>query len=94
MCLQEYIDYLKANLTAPADRFKCLCHLESLRPCLSNDEVQYAISMLDRWIRVGMFNGAISIGHQHVEAVQRDAPNPATKRLAEMDDSSAKRQRF
>jgi hypothetical protein len=99
MCLQEFIDYLKINLTCPADRFKCLCYLESLRPCLSRVEsvdMNYAMGMVDRWIAVGIFSGSESISNERKWMPLDEQDGTSTKRPACCDDvteTCVKRQR-
>jgi hypothetical protein len=69
MSLQQFIDFLKINLTGAHDKFKCLHHLETQQN-FTPMERDYARGMVDRWISVGMFNGTVSGVYD--ESVERD----------------------
>ncbi len=95
MSVQDFVDYLKANLARPADKAKCLCFLDSLSPYLSENDQRYAAGMLDRWISVGVFNGSISRGYREMHC-DHSSSSSAKRSATEADEelsSSAKRPR-
>jgi hypothetical protein len=61
MSLQQFIEYLKINLTGAHDKFKCLHYLETHQG-FTPMEREYARGMVDRWISAGMFQGATVSG--------------------------------
>ncbi len=58
MSLDDFVSYLKTDLGSPSDREKCLDYLKSLD--LDKKKTEFAEEILDRWIRVGLFNGTLS----------------------------------
>jgi hypothetical protein len=53
MTVTLVIDFMKLNLAGPQDKSKCMAYIDSLE--LAPHDLDYAKSMLDRWISVKMF---------------------------------------
>jgi hypothetical protein len=87
MSLDGFVSYLNTNLASPSDREKCLNYLESLG--LNQDNTEFAHEILERWTRVGLFNGTLSLAYMcqaTTTGVRKHQPcasdEPSAKRFA------------